>query len=431
MTAARAREPRPPAWPARLLADLPAQGALSYADHVARHGALTLPRKKDERAGLIDEVERSGLLGRGGAGFPIGRKLRTVSAGKGKPVVVANGAEGEPASHKDALLLSRAPHLVLDGIQLAAASIEASDAHLVVHRGSAAATAVRRAVSERPAGGVAVQVHELPHRYVASEESALVHWLNGGDAKPTFTPPRPFERGVRNRPTLVNNVETLAHLAYVARHGATWFRSAGDPDEPGTLLVTVSGDVPSAGVLEVPTGAAIGDVIAAAGGDLRRSQAVLVGGYFGTWLPAAHAASVPMTHYALKAAGGALGAAILVVLGRDRCGLAETSRVVEYLAGENAGQCGPCFNGLPALAGAFTKLARGGWDERLGPHIDRWLAVVPGRGACRHPDGAMRFAASALGAFADDVAHHRSHGPCAHAPSASLLPVPRKTTEWR
>ena len=431
MTAASSKHaPSAPSWPSRLLADVPERGAVTYADHIARGGAIPLPRSKNKRFGLIDEVERSGLLGRGGAGFPIGRKLRTVAAGKGKAVVVANGAEGEPASHKDAVLLGRVPHLVLDGIQLAAAAVDANEAHLVVRRGSPAAAAVARALGERPRHGVEVQLQQLPDRYVASEESALVHWLNGGDAKPTFTPPRPFEKGVRNRPTLVNNVETLAHLACIARDGAAWFRAAGDPDEPGTLLVTVSGDVPSPGVVEVPTGTSIGDVVAAAGADVARSQAVLVGGYFGTWLPAAHAAAVPMTHYALKAAGGALGAAILVVLGRDRCGLAETARVVDYLAQENAGQCGPCFNGLPALAGAFQRLARGPWDERLGPHIDRWLAVVPSRGACRHPDGAMRFAASALGAFADDVAHHRAHGPCAHG-SAALLPVPRPTAEWR
>jgi NADH:ubiquinone oxidoreductase subunit F (NADH-binding) len=273
-------------------------------------------------------------------------------------------------------------------------------------------------------------MHEIPSRYVASEETALIHYLNGGDARPTFIPPRPFEQGVARRPTLVNNVETLAHVAAIARRGAAWFREVGDADEPGTLLLTVSGADTSRRVAEVPTGTTIGAVADRAGIDRADVTAVLVGGYFGSWVPAAYAWQLPLTHRAMRSAGAALGAGVLAVLPAGACGVAETARVMGYLAAHNAGQCGPCLNGLPAIAAALGRLAGGGWDDRLWPSLERWLAVVPGRGACRHPDGAVRFAATGLSVFAEDVARHRNGQPCATAGDA-WLPVPGVAGGWR
>lgn len=379
----------------------------SLAEHVATHGELRLAGRQP----LLDEADRSGLLGRGGAGFPLARKLRTVAAGS-RPVVLGNGCEGEPASAKDTVLLTRHPHLVLDGLQAAAHAVGAQQAHLALHAGSPALPLVRKALGER-SDPVRVVVHETPVRYVASEESALVNHVDTGSALPRFTPPRPFEQGIGKRPTLVSNVETLAHLALVARHGGEWFRSVGDPEEPGTMLVTVGGQV-----VEVPTGTRLADLLALDG-----LRAVLVGGYFGTWVSAAQAHDLVLTHRDLQAAGGALGAGIVVGLPQDRCGLAETARVASYLAEQSAGQCGPCLNGLPAIAGALRALAHGPWDDRTTGHLDRWLAVVPGRGACRHPDGAVRLVRSALAVFAEDVAEHRAGRPCAGVTRGPVLPV--------
>jgi NADH:ubiquinone oxidoreductase subunit F (NADH-binding) len=413
------RAERPALAAARLLAGASARD-VSLAAHEAQWGPLPATPAKD----LLATVQASGLLGRGGAGFPTGRKMLTVAVGRTKTVVVANGAEGEPASAKDRLLLQRAPHLVLDGIQLAARVVGATEAYLVTHAGTGTTERLYVAVNERR-DRVPVQLRELPPAYVASEETAVIHFLNGGEAKPTFTPPRPFEAGVRGRPTLVNNVETLAHVAAIARRGAAWFREVGDPDEPGTLLVTVSGAGIQHRVGEVATGTPIGEVLERAGVELGGTAAVLVGGYFGTWLPTDLAAQLPLSHHALHAAGGALGAGILVALPADRCGLQETARVARYLAAHNAGQCGPCLNGLPRIADALAHLAHGRWDDRWWPALERWMAVVPGRGACRHPDGAVRFAASALTVFASDLAAHRAGRPCAGAAAAAFLPVPR------
>jgi NADH:ubiquinone oxidoreductase subunit F (NADH-binding) len=417
---------------ARLLAGLLPDRALTWEEHLAAHGPLAQPGPGKH---LVVEVERSGLLGRGGAGFPTGRKMRTVAAGARRTVVVANGAESEPASHKDHVLLSHEPHLVLDGMELAAGAIAADQGHLLVHRGSSALPALRVALAERARARVdrtPVTLHELPARYVASEESALVHFLNGGDAKPTYTPPRPFEQGVARRPTLVNNVETLAQVALIARHGSEWFRAVGDADEPGTLLVTVSGPGTVDKVVEVPTGTSLEQTTRVAGVDLGAASAVLVGGYFGTWVGIGQARALHLTQHALRAGGGALGAGVLLAVPHGVCGVTELARVARYLARESAGQCGPCLNGLPAIAAALEELAGGSWDPRRGAALDRWLSLMPGRGACRHPDGATRFVGTGLAAFAEDVERHQRGMICAPGARTGWLPVPA-TAEgvWR
>jgi NADH:ubiquinone oxidoreductase subunit F (NADH-binding) len=225
----------------RLLAGLAGQHTggrqVGLHEHERYFGPLPLPLARrggssasGHRAAtrLIDLVERSGLTGRGGAGFPAGRKLRSVADGGGRAVVVANGSEGEPASHKDRLLLRRAPHLVLDGISLAAFAVRATDAYLVVHGDDRRLVAsLQGAVQARKVAGIdqlAINVAGIEHRYVASEQTAVVQWINGGPGLPTFAPPRTHERGVAGRPTAVNNVETLAHIALIARYGSEWFR---------------------------------------------------------------------------------------------------------------------------------------------------------------------------------------------------------------
>ena len=244
----------------RLLAGVSYYQAAGLPDHERMYGPLPLPdsggrpgrhsRQRPER--LIDLVDRSGLTGRGGAGFPTGRKMRSVVASPGRAVVVANGAEGEPASCKDRLLLTRVPHLVLDGIALAAYAVKADEAYLVVHgQETDLLESLEEAIAEREPAGidpVPVQVVGIPGRYVSSEQSSIVQFINGGPGKPTFSPPRPNERGVKGRPTLVNNVETLAHLALIARYGDGWCRSAGLPSAPGSTLVTVGGAVARPGV---------------------------------------------------------------------------------------------------------------------------------------------------------------------------------------
>jgi NADH:ubiquinone oxidoreductase subunit F (NADH-binding) len=405
--------------------------------HLRRHG----PLPGLDGPALLDAVERSGLTGRGGAGFPTGRKLRAVAqaaaSGRGAmrrrgAVVVANGCEGEPASGKDRVLFLTAPHLVLDGIALAARAVGADRAHLCLHEDAAEQIrSVERALAERRAAGVpdaGVRIATVPNRYVASEETALVRLLGGGPALPQYTPPRPFERGVGGRPTLVNNAETFAHLALIARHGPAWFRSAGTAEAPGTALVTIGGAVAAPGVYEVPLGVDGAQLFAAAGGPSAPLQAVLAGGYFGAWLPADAFRRTRITGPDLERAGAAMGAGIFLALPADRCGLAETAGIARYLAEQSANQCGPCLNGLPALASGLETLAAG-TDRRAAKYIKQLSPYVDGRGACRHPDGAVRLIASALAVFSGDAAAHAAGRPCAGARRRPLFPIPARAAE--
>jgi NADH:ubiquinone oxidoreductase subunit F (NADH-binding) len=433
----------PPAGLPRLLAGIPARGALALGDHLALHGPLPSvlesppPRGRRRSSALLDLIEASGLRGRGGAGFPLATKLRAVAGASraplgGRPVVVVNGAEGEPASAKDRTLLRCLPHLVLDGALLAAAAVGAHEVLLgVCESFPAALDACALALAERGAprrGEPSVQLVAVPSRYVAGQESALVSFLGGGFPLPTFTPPRPSARGVRGRPTLVSNVETLAHLALLARYGPDWFRELGTLAQPGSALVTLSGPVAFPGVYELEHGSPLLALLDAAGGATAPLRAVLLGGYAGTWLDASLLRGVALSDEHLAPHGATLGAGVVVLLSADACPVAELARLVRWLASESARQCGPCVFGLDALACVFEQLVLGDAPgERRGrgaiPRIATLAGLVNRRGACSHPDSAARLVASALDVFAEELTDHAHHGPCAACARPSELPL--------
>jgi NADH:ubiquinone oxidoreductase subunit F (NADH-binding) len=372
----------------------------------------------------------------------------------GRPVVVANGAEGEPDSAKDKALLQLAPHLVLDGIQLAAEAVGADDAALYVGVDRQSAEWLGGLINQRRLDGLdrtPVRLITAPPRFLAGQESALASMISGGPALPAFTPPRVFERGVDGRPTLVQNVETLAHLSLIARYGPAWFRSVGTADEPGTALCTIHRSDGMVDLIETPLGTPLASLLdldhvgasqpqaSTAGGSggpsSRSSTTLLIGGYHGAWLPAATALELTLSNAALRPHGATVGAGVLAALPADRCGLLETARVAKYLALESAGQCGPCRNGLPRIAGALAELA-GAAGRRPDPAIvadlNRWSGLVEGRGARSHPDGTVRFVASALRTFGTEVDAHRS-GRCTAANARPFLPLsaePPANSDW-
>jgi NADH:ubiquinone oxidoreductase subunit F (NADH-binding) len=390
---------------------------------------------------IIAEAAAAGLTGRGGAAFPVHRKLSAVASAPGSvagrgAVAVANGAEGEPASGKDRALLWLAPHLVLDGLQLAAAAVGAGRAVLYVHRDQALAAHLAAALAQRAAAGCDPRPAELiqaPERFLAGETSALVSRLSGGAARPRFAEPPVYERGIGGRPTLVLNVETLAQLALIGRFGASWFRGVGLPGEPGSMLCTVLRADGGSHVTEAALGAPLASLLPGLrepGG--REIQAVLVGGYHGTWVDPARAAGLALSQASLRAAGGAPGAGVLAELPASRCGLAETARVARYLALESAGQCGPCFNGLPRMAAALAELAAPRPAPGAEADLRRWAGLVAGRGACHHPDGFVQFVASALAVFTDETARH-ARGQCRATDRSAFLPVtapPAAEDDW-
>ncbi|MEV4347879.1 NADH-ubiquinone oxidoreductase-F iron-sulfur binding region domain-containing protein [Actinoplanes sp. NPDC049596] len=362
--------------------------------HLAEHGRLPTV----DASQLVGMARDAGLTGRGGSGFPLWRKLNAVVVSGRPPVIIANGAEGEPASGKDKALLAYQPHLILDGLQLVARAARAGTAYLYVPRPSA----FRAALDARRSAGldaVPVTLVAAPDAFVAGEESAVASAVAGRGAVPVDKPARLPDTG-----TLVQNVETLAHLALIARYGAGWFRTAGTYDEPGTFLATVTGAVAAPGVLEAGYGVTLGELIAAAGGPTTRLSAVLVGGYHGAWVPADPA--LPISRAALAPYGATPGAGVVMALPAGACGLAETARIAGYLADQSAGQCGPCVNGLPRLAATLSDLAAFRARPGLPAEVDRLTRLVAGRGACRHPDGTARLIGSAMRAFDADAAAH-------------------------
>jgi NADH:ubiquinone oxidoreductase subunit F (NADH-binding) len=398
----------------------PGLGVESAASHLARLGPLP---QVDAR--LIEVLERSQLRGRGGASYPVGSKWQSIAGSRRSPVVLANGAEGEPLSGKDRLLMQSRPHLVIDGAFLAASALRARE--IVFYIGEnhvAAGNAMRRALAERADAPVPARLVSAPPRYVAGEESAAVHSVNDAIALPQTTPPRPYERGVGGRPTLVQNVETLAQVGLVARHGDAWFCGTGRDGAGGTALVTVSAGASWGRVLEVPHGAGVAEVVTAVGRPTDGVAAVLLGGFFGSWVGAAEAWRLPLDSVALRGMGRSLGCGVVGLLGAGECGVRVTAEIAAFLGEQSAQQCGPCVFGLRAIAEALGRIS----VCRSQPHdlarLRTWASEVRGRGACRHPDGAAGLVLSALEVFEAEFARHTQQRGCAWPPP------PQGVTRW-
>lgn len=414
----------------RLLQHVPPHGAMSLSRHLAVHGPAPTWRYRARRGEhpLIGLVERSGLGGRGGAGFPTAVKLRAVAAARGRPIVVVNAAEGEPASHKDRILTATLPHLVLDGAILAAQALGTRDVVVgVCASARASVESLTVAIAERGSARsdpARVHLRTVPTHYVAGQESALVSYLNGARAVPTFTPPLVSEHGVARRPTLVSNAETFAHLALIARHGPDWFRELGTDSQPGSTLVTLAGPVARPGVYEIEHGASLASLVGAAGGPTGRVRGVLIGGYGGSWVAAEHLSGLVLSDEHLHPYGASLGTGVVFLLSEHACPVAETARVLRWLAGQSAGQCGPCVHGLDALALAFEQTVGGTVGAEGERRIAQLVALVHRRGACGHPDGAARLARSAIDAFTVQLDDHARNGPCERCHTAGEMPLP-------
>ena len=364
------------------------------------------PTDPDE---LLGEVERSGLQGRGGAAFPLAVKLRAVRDNgrqAGGAVVVANGEEGEPASIKDRWLLRYRPHLVLDGLRLAAAMVSASRGYVYVSDPEAARS-VQKALTEHAFGDITIELFNVDPGYIAGEETAVTRAINGGPVKPTDKPPRPFQKGVAGLPTLVSNVETLANLPYLQQHGAAAFQSLGTSKSPGTFLVTLTGGGRPPGLYEIPHGLPFTELLALHGISPDLVQGALLGGYFAGLLDRA-VLDATLDHETLRGLGSGLGCGAIAVI-TDECPLAVAASVLAYFDRENAGQCGSCFNGTAAMAAVAGALRDGIATQEDLDRLRRWSVVLRGRGACATLDAATNVAGSLLERFPHAVARHLDH----------------------
>jgi NADH:ubiquinone oxidoreductase subunit F (NADH-binding) len=407
---------------ARLLHGIRAS-PLTLTGHLQVHGPLPTPKP----TALIAEIERSGVRGRGGGAFPLARKLTAVKRSRGRPTVVVNGCEGEPLSIKDGLLLGLLPHLVLDGALSLASAVGAREILIAVDELEVrTGETILQALKQRPelrSGQITAQVVWTPTSYLAGHETAIVRWSEQGVAKPRSGSPRVTERGIGRRPTLVSNAETCAHVALIARHDADWFRQAGTEADPGTALVTISGAIAAPGVYEIDHGLALNALLAEAGGCSEPPRAFLIGGYGGGWIDAGDAKDVRLSPRELAPLRARLGPGIVSVLPTSACPVAEITRVAGWLSEQSSGQCGPCVNGLAAVANELKRVRTG----RAGPpaldEIVRWCELAAGRGACAHPDGAASFVTSAARVFEDELTDHARYGPCDACRSSTTLPI--------
>ena len=379
--------------------------------HRRRFGAPLRP----SAAELRHLTEAVALRGRGGAGFPFARKLSAVLDASGRPTVVVNISEGEPASFKDAALALTAPHLVLDGAAATASALGVRTVHLVVPgEEPTVVAAVRRAVAERRGEDRRTRwrLHTAAPRFVAGQSRAVIELMSGRDNLPVTAWEPEAVQGYRRRPTLLSNAETFAQVGALLLAGPDCYAAQGREAVPGTTLLTLGGDSIAPRVREAAHGTPWRQVL---GDDVERP--VLLGGYHGVWVPPGGLVDLHVDRDELAAHGLPLGAGVVLALPPGHCPLHRTAAIVEYLAGQSAGRCGPCLNGLPALAAAVRDLDVGASSPDRAQQL---AGVVRGRGACAHPDGTARLVGSLLTAYPDEHLAH-ADGRCTFARAGAVV----------
>jgi NADH-quinone oxidoreductase subunit F len=430
---------------------LPPEPVTSVAQYLAAGGGLGLARAVDlGPEQTVKEVTLARLRGRGGAGFPTGRKWSTIaSAGGTHHYVVVNGAEGEPATFKDRALLRANPYQVVEGAMIAAFAVGAAEVFMAVkERFTAERDNLVRAVEELQregfGGDVTVNVVTGPDDYLFGEEKALLEVIEGHAALPRVLPP--YEHGLfatapqvgweshsaepghraashQSNPTLVNNVETMANVPHILRLGAEWFRSMGTDRSPGQVVVTVVGDVQRPGVAEVELGTPMATVLDVVGGGVaggRSVKAVLSG--VANPVLTADGLSTPMTYDDLAAAGAGLGAAGFVVYDDTAC-MVEVARLVSwFLSVESCGQCPPCKLGSQAITEGLTRIEAGTGDDHDVDVIGSWLERVTDANRCYLGTQEQLVVSSLLRSFPEEFAAHLEGRGC---PRPRSLPLPK------
>ncbi len=382
------------------------EGSMTLAGHRAVHGTPLPAGRRTKRS--VDEViaalQRDGVRGRGGANFPFAIKLQSIVDQRKKPIIVVNAAEGEPASAKDLGLLSRNPHLILDGAISVARLVGGTEVIIWLHHGSPALDILRRAIDERvrEVGDISIKVAQAPDRFVSGQVTSVVQGLSGGTALPYVLKEQPSVKGVNGRPTLISNAETYALVAMTLQHGAA---------SAGHLLTTVMDAAGNRTIIETIRGTAVSDVLSAAGVSVA-NEPLLVGGYAGSWLTAHRLPSAVVDSIVATEPDIRLGVALFAVADPSWCPVALTARIVTWLAGQSAGQCGPCAFGLPATAEALNRLAQGVGSSTDRDHLVRWLPMLSGRGACAHPDGVVGLVRATGESFANHLWDHVNQVPC-------------------
>lgn len=366
-----------------------ARGGYAALEHTLKNGA-----PED----VIQVIEASGLRGRGGAGFPTGKKLALTRECPEQPhYVVMNGGEDEPGSKKDRMLMENVPHLIVEGIILACYAVQAEKAYLYINAAYTAATDSMKAALEeaRQAGywgenilgsGFSTELltAEAPSNYVAGEDTAALEVIEGKDPLPRQKPPFPVTEGLFAKPSLVNNVETLANIPPIVAQGAEWYRSFGTSDSPGTMVFSLGDEVNRPGIYELPFGTPLRHVIEECGGGVKgdkKIKAVLPGGPSSAFLTPDQL-DVPLDHNSVREAGSSIGCGVIKILTEDDSIFDETLRIAEFFARESCGQCAACRMETNMLVTLLKKFEQGQGNQGLIDQFGKVLAFNKGKGFC-------------------------------------------------
>ena len=324
---------------------------------------------------IVNEVKKSGLQGRGGAGFPAGVKWSfTAPIDAPQKYVVVNADEGEPGTFKDRLIMEGDPHQLLEGTMICARAVGATKAWIYI-RGEykLCIERLQNAINQCREYGIIgenifdsgfdldIEIKIGAGAYVCGEETALIESLEGNRGHPRWKPPFPGVEGLWKAPTVVNNVETLANVPYIIKEGADAYRKRGTPDSPGTKVYTILGDVAHPGLCEVDMGTTLRTIINEHGGGMKkgfRFKAALVGGAAGVFLPEARL-DVSMDHSSLKEYAAVLGSGAILVINEHQSIVDILWSILKFFRHESCGKCAPCRNGCQQLYKLITKIKKG------------------------------------------------------------------------
>ena len=407
-----------------------AEGREGLAEYRARGGYEALVKAvKTSPEEVIQIVSAAGLRGRGGAGFPTGKKWQFTREAPEQPrYLVMNGGEDEPGSKKDRVLLENLPHLVIEGVILAAYAISAPKAYLYINaRYDAALKSTNDALAEAKTAGywgenildsgfsLDFEVIPAPHNYVAGEDTAVLEVIEGKKPWPRQKPPFPVTVGLLGKPTSVNNVETLANVAPIILKGADWYRKFGTAESPGTMIFSLNDDVNRPGIYELPFGTPLRYLIEECGGGMQGGKKIKA------IMPAAPSSAflspeqidTPLDHNSMRDAGSALGCGVVHLIGEGQCVVEEVLRISEFFTAESCGQCPACRMETNTLTLMLKKVQAGQGGTPILEQFGKILAFNKGKGFCNLIAMPGPPIESAIKLFPADFEAHLTTGKCA------------------
>jgi NADH-quinone oxidoreductase subunit F len=405
------------------------EGRERLEDYRARGGYEALAKAiKEAPEQLIGEVSAAGLRGRGGAAFPTAKKWAfTRECGEQPHYLVMNGGEDEPGSKKDRLLMENLPHLVIEGVILAAYAIGAPQAYLYVNANyEAAINSMGDALAQAKKGGycgesilgsnfaVDIELVPAPHNYVAGEDTAVLEVIEGKKALPRQKPPFPVTVGLFGKPTSVNNVETLANVPPIILRGARWFRQFGTDDSTGTMIFSLDEDVARPGIYELPFGTPLRYLIEQCGGGMRNGKkikAIMPAAPSSAFLPA-DKIDTPLDHNSMREAGSGLGCGVVRLIAEGSCIVEEVLKISEFFTAECCGQCPACRMETNTLTALLKKLQQGQGGPAILEQFGKVVAFNKGKGLCNLIAMPGPPIESALRLFPGDFQAHLTTGQC-------------------